>query len=289
MGITLNQFVQENVGKKLDVPGGSPNEDLLGQCVSLVQQYLYQCLDIPYKARGHAKEWVNLPSDIAVKVTDGPKSGDMIVWPTRGEGYGHIAVAISATEIFEQNAYPEYVAQRLSFAKAQQRSNYEAYVIMRPTKLIEVGEPSTTGVYLNATRQPFRVRTSPVSGTVNHIVEVGGRAEVTGFLGIESDGYQWLRVKSRNFDGYAQLDTYNCYTLSGYASGRYLVATKQKFRIRDYPVTGKELAMINIGERVMITEFLPIQSDGYQWVKVNHSIYGQGFAQIDTHNCYTVM
>ena len=75
MGISLNQFVEENVGKRLANPDGS-NE---GQCVSLVQQYLYQCLDIPYKARGHAKEWVNLPSDIAVRVTDGPKSGDIIV------------------------------------------------------------------------------------------------------------------------------------------------------------------------------------------------------------------
>lgn len=288
MAISLNQFVDDNVGKKLANPDGSN----LGQCVSLVQQYLFQCLDIPFERHGNAKDWVNLPSNLAVKVTDGPKAGDIIVWPTRGvvDGvvYGHIAVAISATEIFEQNAWPNYVAQRLSFAEAQKRSNYEEYVIMRPVKIEPPEPPSPTGVYLHATVQPFRVRNNPVNGAILHTVAVGDRADVTGFLGIYSDGYQWLRVKSRGVDGYAQLDTFKCYTLNGYASNRWLFAAKQKFRIRNAPVNGAQINLIDVGGRAQIIEFLPIQSDGYQWVKVTYA-GRDGYAQIDTKNCYTVM
>ena len=117
---------------------------------------------------------------------------------------------------------------------------------------------------------------------------MGDRAEVTGFLGIYSDGYQWLRVKSRGIDGYAQLDTFKCYTLNGYASNRWLVAAKQKFRVRNAPVNGAEIALIGVGGRAQIIEFLPIQSDGYQWVKVKYA-GRDGYSQVDTKNCYTVM
>jgi len=130
MTISLSKFVENNIGKKL----ANPNANL--DNVFLLYNNIYtNCLDIPYKARAHAKEWVNLPSNIAKKATDGLKAGDIIVWPTRGviEGitYGHIAIAISSPEIFEQNAWPNYVAQKYSFADAQKRSEYAQYVVMR--------------------------------------------------------------------------------------------------------------------------------------------------------------
>lgn len=283
MAISLNQFVTNNIGKILSNPDGS----VPGQCVSLVQQYLYQCLDIPFTPRGHAKNWVNLPASIATKQTGTPKAGDIVIFPTRGvvDGvtYGHIGVAVSSTELFEQNVAPNYVAEKRLFSNISGER-----VIMRPVKaLVEDLPPNATGVYLYATKQSFRVRNNPINGATYHTVSVGDRAAITGFLGMYSDGYQWLRVNSRGIDGYAQLDTYNCYTLNGYISSRWLVATKQSFRVRNAVVSGATQHIVPVGARAQIIEFLPIQSDGYQWVKV---IYAgtQGYSQIDTKNCYTV-
>ncbi len=50
MAISLNQFANENFEKKLANPNGS----YPGECVSLIQQYLYQRLDIPFQNRGKA-------------------------------------------------------------------------------------------------------------------------------------------------------------------------------------------------------------------------------------------
>ena len=74
--------------------------------------------------------------------------------------------------------------------------------------------PTVSGLYLNATKQQFRVRASVVNGTQKAMVPVGGRAQITGFLGIQSDGYQWATVNYNGTTGYSQIDTYNCYTIS---------------------------------------------------------------------------
>ncbi len=67
---------------------------------------------------------------------------------------------------------------------------------------------------MNATKNPFRIRQSPVTGSPLVVVTLGGRAEVAKFLGIQSDGYQWAKVDFWGTIGYSQMDTKNCYTIN---------------------------------------------------------------------------
>ena len=77
-----------------------------------------------------------------------------------------------------------------------------------------VTPPSTnTDLKLVATKQAFRIKSSVVSGSIITTIAVGGSALITEFLGIQSDGYQWVKVNYNGTSGYSQLDTYNCYTI----------------------------------------------------------------------------
>ena len=309
MGISLNQFVTNNEGLELANPDGS----YPGQCVSLVQQYLLQCLDIPFERRGNAKDWVNLPANIAVEVTDGPKAGDLIIWPTRGGGYGHIAIAISETEIFEQNAWPNYVAQRYPFTDAIRRAEYEEYVFMRPTSLINTPTPdpatpdtpdppvtetfSITGYGLYVNKLGLNVRSEPNSSSTKLVtVPVGGELKIREFLyGFQTDGYQWAATEYNGHKGYSQIDTYGYYTvlLTNTSvvhpeSGRvitprnlYVVASSSGAYIKASP-TSSSKTFISPGSKMKVLELLPgFQADGYQYAKVNYNGNVEGYVQID--------
>jgi hypothetical protein len=162
------------------------------------------------------------------------------------------------------------------------------------SRIVDSTPPITLeGAYLKAERQKFRVRNSPVSGTEIAMVEIGQTAEIKEFLGIQSDGYQWAKVKYNGILGYSQIDTYKAYLIQTRApelnQSLYLNATKQEFRIRSSVVNGTELYRVKVGGKARITELLGIQSDGYQWAKVYQDDQGiSGYSQIDTNNCYTV-
>lgn len=76
----------------------------IGQCVSLVQQYLAKVYGIPYKPRGDAKDWLTNPDVLTYfdKVS-GMQDGDIIVYNgTYGNGSGHIGIA-NGGGILDQN------------------------------------------------------------------------------------------------------------------------------------------------------------------------------------------
>ena len=96
--ISLKQFIDKTKGKKVALPSGGQK----GMCVSLVQQYIHQCLGQPIKARGHAKDWVKTYVDEGLgKITKNPRYGDIIVYDI-GK-YGHIAIYINSTTMYDQN------------------------------------------------------------------------------------------------------------------------------------------------------------------------------------------
>ena len=96
--ISLKEFINNTKGKKIALPGGGQK----GQCVSLVQQYINQCLGQPIKARGHAKQWkTTYVKEGLGKITTTPRYGDIIVYNI-GE-YGHIAIYIDKTKMYDQN------------------------------------------------------------------------------------------------------------------------------------------------------------------------------------------
>ncbi len=153
--------------------------------------------------------------------------------------------------------------------------------------------PSTelSGCYLNATKSAFRIRFSPVIGTQLALVPIGGKAEILKFLGIQSEGYQWVQVTYVTSKGcvlgYSQLDTKNCYTLSGACSKTlYLYATKSAFRLRSSAPNGSQRALCPIGGKAKILYFGNIASDGYQWAKVRYQGV-EGYSQYDS-TCYWI-
>lgn len=96
--ISLKEFINNTKGKKLSLPGGGQK----GMCVSLVQQYIYQCLGQSPTPRGHAKQWkTSYVKEGLGKVTTTPRYGDIIVYDI-GE-YGHIAIYIDKTRMYDQN------------------------------------------------------------------------------------------------------------------------------------------------------------------------------------------
>lgn len=300
MGISLSDFVQNNIGKKLDIPGGSENQYLLGQCVSLVQQYLYQCFDIPYESRGHAKNWVNLSSNIAVKATDTHKAGDIIVWPNRGS-YGHIGVVISSTEIFEQNVSPNLVAEITLFDKAVNRSGSD-YVLMRPVGLLNTTEDDAltfSGYGLNTKKYAVNIRSYPsTSASVVTKVEKGNELKIRYFLDkFQGDNWQWAATYYNGEKGFSRVETLDSYTVvmtptSVQVPGKsvcvvpkqiYLIMSESGGYIRTSIPSGSK-RFIPAGTAVQIKELIDeVQSDGFQWVKATYD--GEdGYIQADTCN-----
>jgi hypothetical protein len=99
--MNLYEFINKTIGTIQQLPnGGRP-----GQCVSLVQQYLIQCYDIPFKARGDAKDFgTSLVSDgLAIEVQV-PAKGDLIVYSaTIKNKYGHVAIYVDKNKMYDQN------------------------------------------------------------------------------------------------------------------------------------------------------------------------------------------
>jgi hypothetical protein len=77
----------------------------LGQCVSLVQQYLDRCFGIPYQPRGNAKDWPTNANVLSYfDVVSDVREGDIgVMGANYGNGNGHIFVYLPGGFILEQN------------------------------------------------------------------------------------------------------------------------------------------------------------------------------------------
>ena len=60
--MTLKEFTNWALSQK-SVGNPTAEESYKGECVSLVQQYLSKVHNIPFKARGNAKDWANITID----------------------------------------------------------------------------------------------------------------------------------------------------------------------------------------------------------------------------------
>ncbi len=95
-----------------------------GQCVSLVQQYLYRVFAIPYTPRGNAKDFI--PPNFT-KVSGSPRAGDIVRWPASNYSkYGHIGL------IDDDNLY--LFQNRLSDGRVHRGQPINGgFTIFRPT------------------------------------------------------------------------------------------------------------------------------------------------------------
>lgn len=104
--MTLAEFGSWALAQK-SVANPPPNNNFKGQCVSLIQQYLYQVFNKPFQAYGNAKDWENnYPKDYFVKfdVSQSLQKGDVLVYGSNyGGGYGHIGLIDANENFFDQN------------------------------------------------------------------------------------------------------------------------------------------------------------------------------------------
>ncbi len=106
--ISLEKFIENTIGTRVGVPWQPKGGSLEGQCVSLIQQYISQCLEQPAKARGNAKDWIRTYVNEGLgSVVDTPRKGDILVFPKEGViksvPYGHIAIYVDSDRLYDQN------------------------------------------------------------------------------------------------------------------------------------------------------------------------------------------
>lgn len=100
---TLEHFIERTKGTAVDFPNVDHDTNLKGQCVTLVQNYIYSCLGQPYTARGDAKDWIYTYVNEGLGHTSSDQQdGDIIVFPNEGNGYGHIGIWYK-NNIYDQN------------------------------------------------------------------------------------------------------------------------------------------------------------------------------------------
>ena len=126
--------------RKVSVANPAPNNKYKGQCVSLIQQFLYLVFGMPFKARGNAKDWIyNVPEGFTKL---GPnvalQPGDILVYGANyGGGYGHIALIDVNGKFFDQNGI-----KRLAVAyRDRPFSGYAC--VLRPNNQAKLGLTSS--------------------------------------------------------------------------------------------------------------------------------------------------
>lgn len=126
---SLQQFREWAVkNKSVATPAGT----FKGQCVSLVQQYLKQVFNIPFQARGNAKDFTP-PGFVRVSNL---RPGDIVRYGSNyGGGYGHIGLIDDTGAFLDQNGARVLAVNRMS----SPFSGINA--IFRPTKKFNVKTP----------------------------------------------------------------------------------------------------------------------------------------------------
>ena len=193
--ISLEKFIERTKGTRVDVPWKSDGH-LKGQCVSLVQQYLLQCLEQPAKPRGNAKDWINtyVNEGLGTRTTS-LRKGDIIVFPNEANGYGHIAIFVDGrisdqNNLRHDNGCAGYCAM---FSKD--------YVAIRPNAELVEDKPVGQTLSLPASADSWRVYPMGVAPVVGNEC---GKLLPSKFGGLEYDIKGWTQpdvaiIQTRDF------------------------------------------------------------------------------------------
>lgn len=162
--ISLEKFIENTKGTQVDVPWVTEPSKLKGQCVSLIQQYISQCLEQPAKARGNAKDWIQsyVNEGLGTAVSD-QKTGDLIVFPNEAGGYGHIAIYVDG-KLYDQNN----LRHDNGLAGYGDIFSWD-FVTLRPNAELIVSEPKSDVKYLNLNSEAdswriYKLSVKPVVG-----------------------------------------------------------------------------------------------------------------------------
>lgn len=195
------------------VANPAPNYKYKGQCVSLIQQYLYQVFGMQFKARGNAKDWAyNIP-DGFTKLSSNValKKGDILVYGSNyGGGYGHIGLIDVNGKYYDQNGI-----KRLAIS--YRNNPFNGYIcVLRPNNQKKLGlnaDRSGNRIAQNGTFTAsvnnLNVRRSPsLSGKVVAQYSKGESVKYDSY--IDNEGYRWIsyvgRSGNRNYIARRKLD-----------------------------------------------------------------------------------
>ena len=221
MKISLEKFIEKTKGTRVDVPWVNEPSKLKGQCVSLVQTYLQECLEQPAKARGNAKDWIQSYVNEGLGViVDTPRKGDLLVFSNEANGYGHIAIYVDENTLYDQNNL------RHDNGNAGYGNIFtNDYVILRPNvELVE--EPKNDIKYLNLNADitdwnVYPMNVAPVSG--NECFEI--MPSKFGGLSYTIKGYTMENVAIIETRDYGQVQIY----IGPETKGKYSITDKPLF------------------------------------------------------------
>lgn len=139
----------------------------LGECVSLINQYLSKVYGIQAGAWGNAKDWASASNPIRNwfdQVGD-LRAGDIVVWGSNyGGGYGHIGIW-NGSQLLDQNGR---TPRRVSVG-----SIYPGYVAILRRKGQTNQQGDTSDMIKNTDTAPVRVISSEVKGWPFDAVHAG--------------------------------------------------------------------------------------------------------------------
>lgn len=153
-----------------------------GQCVSLIQQYLYKVFGVEYKPRGNAKDWERNPlPNVLEKLPVNTKlqPGDILVYGSNyGGGYGHIALIDVNSKFFDQNGIKKLEV-------GYQDKPFSGYVcVLRPKDQSKLGINKNTEVNLPNLANYNGVSIVDALNSVGYNSSYSSRKELAGKLGI---------------------------------------------------------------------------------------------------------
>lgn len=158
--------------KEESVANPPPNYKYKGECVSLIQQFLYLVLGIPFKARGNAKDWAN-NSDVLNYFNKLPAStslqkGDILVYGSDyGGGYGHLGFIDANGKYFDQNGI---IRKKVAY----QDNPFRGYIcILRSKTPIKIEEENSKSFIVRVDKFEANVRKEP-NTTSTIVMQPGG-------------------------------------------------------------------------------------------------------------------
>ena len=178
--LSLKEFISKTKGQYIDVPWTHKSDVLKGQCVSLIQCYVKECLGQPAKARGNAKDWdeTYVAEGLGKKVSKG-QYGDILVFNTGA--YGHIAIYIDEKTMYDQSATK----------KANYRSMQKNAVIIRPNATLI---PDYTAGQYKLLKNKY-IRLSPKVST-NKIKKKALMQSIADMCLADTSGYAKTKINS---------------------------------------------------------------------------------------------
>lgn len=144
--------------ERRQVANPPPNNKYPGQCVSLIQQMLYQVLGIPFQAHGNAKDWeYNIPNGFTkLSANTELKRGDILVYGSNyGGGYGHMGFIDANWKYFDQNGIK-------NLAVGYKDTPFPGYrCILRYNGTIDCGDTQTQRFWVRVDKEEAAVRSEP--------------------------------------------------------------------------------------------------------------------------------